>query len=30
MFMKKKDDSLDYKKLNEGIRIGVTLLIKKT
>ena len=26
MFMKKKDDSLDYKKLNEGIRIGVTLL----
>lgn len=26
MFMKKKDDELDYKKLNEGIRIGVTLL----
>lgn len=26
MFMKKKDDGLDYKKINEGIRIGVTLL----
>lgn len=26
MFTKKKDNELDYKKLNEGIRIGVTLL----
>ncbi len=26
MFIKKKDDELDYKKLNEGIRVGVTLL----
>jgi len=26
MFMKKKEDGLDYKKVNEGIRVGVTLL----
>lgn len=26
MFKKRKDDELDYKKLNEGISIGVTLL----
>lgn len=26
MFMKKKDDSVDYRKLNEGIKVGVTLL----
>ncbi len=26
MFIKKKDDSIDYRKVNEGIRVGVTLL----
>lgn len=26
MFIKKKDDSVDYRKLNEGIKVGVTLL----
>lgn len=26
MFIKKKEDSVDYRKVNEGIRVGVTLL----